>query len=521
MSRQLRQKILTELTSTRGGKTSAEKRRKREQWVKDYFDNGQLRLTRKHWSNTYSEALSRIEGQARHISTRQITIKEWGDIHKFVNTELRKIVDKNICILSDIKRDTDTITVVYRRGAKRSLNEAQETVDLERYITDKLRKVMESFFKTGKFKDLVKNTIIESAPETGNRDKGMTLSHGSTTEPFFGSAGTDTRRATQKQIEGTLTDGVQTAPGAKGTLISKQMIVAIAEECEKTFNTTQFFTSAFEVIHAKWDDMFGYSSNVIGEDTKTRVQDEVRLTAELIPTKILRLQKLNRGVFDKAISQELQKFLENEDYFATEIVRLKPNLHNQVQSITTGSDTTRQRIEKAAIQAVELEILENLTDKVVKRRRKKSTLKRKKGSSKTNYKSTSRSSRKQTTKNAATRRGRPTKRQQAIGGNVIALKELINQQLPSRILTKMQAPALVNRTGRFRHSAEVTNVAIGPRGGTQIDYTYQRNPYEVFEPGSGSPLANQYRDPRRIIGGTIREIAQQIMSKKFITVRRV
>ena len=85
----------------------------------------------------------------------------------------------------------------------------------------------------------------------------------------------------------------------------------------------------------------------------------------------------------------------------------------------------------------------------------------------------------------------------------------------------MQAPALVNRTGRFRHSAEVTNVVIGPRGGTQIDYTYQRNPYEVFEPGSGSPLANQYRDPRRIIGGTIREIAQQIMSKKFITVRRV
>lgn len=105
--------------------------------------------------------------------------------------------------------------------------------------------------------------------------------------------------------------------------------------------------------------------------------------------------------------------------------------------------------------------------------------------------------------------------------NPIALKELINQQLPSRILPKMQAPALVNRTGRFRHSAEVTNVTMGPRGGTQIDYTYQRNPYEVFEPGSGSPLANQYRDPRRIIGGTIREIAQEIMGKKFITVRRM
>ena len=118
-------------------------------------------------------------------------------------------------------------------------------------------------------------------------------------------------------------------------------------------------------------------------------------------------------------------------------------------------------------------------------------------------------------------RGRPTKQAQAIGGNVLALKELINKLLPDAILAKMQSPALVNRTGRFRRSAEVTNAMIGPRGGVQIDYTYQREPYEVFEPGSGSPLANQYRDPRRIIGGTVREIAQSIMGKKFVRVRRV
>ena len=93
--------------------------------------------------------------------------------------------------------------------------------------------------------------------------------------------------------------------------------------------------------------------------------------------------------------------------------------------------------------------------------------------------------------------------------------------LPDVILQKMQSPALVNRTGRFRRSAEVTNAMIGPRGGVQIDYTYARDPYEVFEPGSGSPLANQYRDPRRIIGGSVREIAQSIMGKKFVRVRRV
>ena len=106
-------------------------------------------------------------------------------------------------------------------------------------------------------------------------------------------------------------------------------------------------------------------------------------------------------------------------------------------------------------------------------------------------------------------------------GNPLALAELINKMLPEALLMKMQAPALVNRTGRFRSSAEVTNVMIGPRGGTNVEYTYQRDPYEVFEPGSGSPLANQYRDPRAIIGGTVRELAQTIMGKKFIRTRRV
>lgn len=101
----------------------------------------------------------------------------------------------------------------------------------------------------------------------------------------------------------------------------------------------------------------------------------------------------------------------------------------------------------------------------------------------------------------------------------VALKELLNQVLPDMLLSKMQAPALVNRTGRFRNSAEVTNTMIGPRGGVQIDYTYQRNPYEVFEPGGR--LYTPDRNPQKIIGETIREVAQQIMGRKFIKTRRV
>lgn len=101
----------------------------------------------------------------------------------------------------------------------------------------------------------------------------------------------------------------------------------------------------------------------------------------------------------------------------------------------------------------------------------------------------------------------------------LALKEMINAVLPDEILKNMGSPALNNRTGRFRESAQVTNALVGPRGGINIEYTYQRNPYETFEPGGA--MGSTGRDPRRLIGNTIREIAQEIMGKKFIRTRRV
>ena len=101
--------------------------------------------------------------------------------------------------------------------------------------------------------------------------------------------------------------------------------------------------------------------------------------------------------------------------------------------------------------------------------------------------------------------------------SAILLKELINQALPEVMLLKMQLPALRNRTGRFRQSAEVTNVLIGPRGGTNIEYTYMKDPYQTFEPGG--EMGSRNRDPRKIIGESIREIAIRATGNKFITTR--
>ena len=103
--------------------------------------------------------------------------------------------------------------------------------------------------------------------------------------------------------------------------------------------------------------------------------------------------------------------------------------------------------------------------------------------------------------------------------NPMALKNLINSVLPQMVALRMNPPALRYRTGRFANSARVTKVMEGPRGGLQADYTYMRNPYETFEPGGkqGSTM----RDPRKIIGETIRDIVAQSMQNRFIKTRRI
>ena len=108
---------------------------------------------------------------------------------------------------------------------------------------------------------------------------------------------------------------------------------------------------------------------------------------------------------------------------------------------------------------------------------------------------------------------------QHVTSSPLALASLIEDALPRVIKSNMGVPALVNRTGRFAESAEVRNVTMGPRGATVAEYTYQKNPYQTFEPGFEQ--GSTYRDPRKIIGQSIRQIAQGIMKDKFIRTRRV
>lgn len=91
------------------------------------------------------------------------------------------------------------------------------------------------------------------------------------------------------------------------------------------------------------------------------------------------------------------------------------------------------------------------------------------------------------------------------------LLPVINERLPEVVKSNMGIGGrLKNRTGRFANSAEV--VAIDDETLT-VGYTYQKNPYQVFE-------AQGARDPRPLIEQSIREIAVSMMQTRF-NLRRI
>ncbi len=98
------------------------------------------------------------------------------------------------------------------------------------------------------------------------------------------------------------------------------------------------------------------------------------------------------------------------------------------------------------------------------------------------------------------------------GKSAVDLRSLIpilNQRLPEVVRSNMGIGGrLRNRTGRFSESARVVEI-----GGDVMSYSYQRNPYQVFE--SQGP-----RDPRPLIEGSIRELAASLTRQKF-NLRRV
>jgi len=97
---------------------------------------------------------------------------------------------------------------------------------------------------------------------------------------------------------------------------------------------------------------------------------------------------------------------------------------------------------------------------------------------------------------------------------------ILNQRLPDRVAQNMGSPRLNMRTGRFAGSVRAVDVNTTRQGYPSIGYTYQRDPYEVFEASSGTRFSDRERDPRSLIDYSIRQIAAEMAIGKLYT-RRV
>lgn len=103
----------------------------------------------------------------------------------------------------------------------------------------------------------------------------------------------------------------------------------------------------------------------------------------------------------------------------------------------------------------------------------------------------------------------------------LSLVGLLNAKLPPAVRANMGYPALQNRTGRFSESVKVVDVQTTPQGYPSLGYTYQRSPYDVFDPTLGRPPWNTPgRDPKLLIEKSIRDIAREMAIGRFY-LRRV
>ncbi len=103
-----------------------------------------------------------------------------------------------------------------------------------------------------------------------------------------------------------------------------------------------------------------------------------------------------------------------------------------------------------------------------------------------------------------------------------SLMALLNKKLPQEIQNNMGLPGLEYDTGKFAQSVRAIKMQQSKNTKMPtIQYTYDTDPYQVFETGGkgDSRWATKDRDPRVLIDKTIREIAQEMMISKFSTQR--
>ena len=101
------------------------------------------------------------------------------------------------------------------------------------------------------------------------------------------------------------------------------------------------------------------------------------------------------------------------------------------------------------------------------------------------------------------------------------LQSILQSQITEQVKENMgTGGSLENRTGRFAESVTIENVTQTRQASITAYYTYMKYPYQTFE--RGFKQGSTRRDPRLLISRSIRDVAQDLMSRKLnIKTRRV
>ena len=520
MSVAFRQKFLNELNK----KSDANYRK----IVSKFFDRGVIRLERSKWDIIYQNAYLAAMQKAGAVVGKGFVApllpdKVWKKMFTQLQGSSAPMLQKGRKIgkygdgdlvkfhKRGFKYTDSMITMPYVRG--KSKNGKPYNLNLERRAELDVRTFMTAFCNSVHFVRGVKSSIKRSEQE---------YEHGATGEQDFRTGARSnlgTPRMTTKKGVTTLEGGsTSDNKGAQGTVTDQRVAAFLIKEAAGAYSSEPWFDSVFEAVFTKWSDVFGYDTELDTKDKKNSVKGTLIFKGAQVPIK----SRYNPGAVDRELLEEFKAFISDPLFWKREVMRLNSMIdENTADQMFADSPGPSKRMEDAAIKLAAAGILDNLNKKFVRNRAKvgKPQANAKKGrSTKSKAKGSSNSSIQRRSGSVTRKKARGTA-SHTPGASPLALKELINAALPEEILDRMGPPALTNRTGRFRRSAQVTNVLVGPRGGVEAEYTYMKDPYATFEPGGR--MGGTYRDPRKIIGESVREIASKLTGNKFIKVRRI
>lgn len=102
--------------------------------------------------------------------------------------------------------------------------------------------------------------------------------------------------------------------------------------------------------------------------------------------------------------------------------------------------------------------------------------------------------------------------------NLVNLLAILNSQIQDVVSANMgdgtRKDILNYRTGRFASTVNIDHLTMGREGLISVFYSYMKNPYATFSAG-GKQDKPKTRDPKLLIGKSIRDIASQVVDNKL------